>query len=239
MEIAKYSFYPQNNIEENDWEHILYSFFAALYKNGQILNKYLDVGCSEGAYTLYCRIAEPESLDGAFYKDACWEAYNALLEKSRAKPQFEIVASIFDASTCNCGTPEFYVLHHPILYESAPVFCGKCEAMVPLYRLPLLKNAENYEPLLDWAREYLSYYAIYLNSYSMGKKAGRMLYSVSSSLTKMGLRLCHEMALNTGKEFLYYLGDSESAIGIHKHKKVGLKEAGVFRYKYLQEMVLS
>jgi len=45
MEIAKYSFYRRNDIaaKDNDWEHTLYSFLAALYKNGQILNKYLNL----------------------------------------------------------------------------------------------------------------------------------------------------------------------------------------------------
>ena len=110
--------------------------------------------------------------------------------------------------------------------------------MVPLYRLPLIKNAENYEPLLNWASEYCSYYAIYLNSGLTAKKADRMLHSACSSLTKAGLRLCHEMALNTGKEFLYYLGDHESVRGIRKRKKVALKETGVFKYRCYQ-MVLS
>jgi predicted nucleic acid-binding Zn ribbon protein len=238
MEIAEYTFYPIMG-SEDEWEHILYSFLAALYKNGQIISSPNNIGYSEGNYKLYCKVAEPESLHEKYYTDACRDEYKILLEKSREKPRYEIVASAIGALTCNCSKPRCYVLYQPILYESSPVFCGECEAMVPLYRLPLLKTKENYGPLFEWASEYHSYYTIYLNSYSMKKRSYKMLYSVNSSLTKMGLKICQEMSINTGKEFFYYLGDSNKpAIGIGKQKKTPLKEEGIFMYKW-HEFVFS
>lgn len=75
---------------------------------------------------------------------------------------------------CECRRRPHFVLFTNFLSHESPVRCGRCFGPVPLYTLPAMGEAGNYQDLLSWQSTYQDMDSLFIGSGAGEHYSGRL-----------------------------------------------------------------
>lgn len=149
----EYLFFPdvQKTTVLDFYDGDLSSFLGALVRNGQIIDQDWNMTEENGIIHLFCLAPEEDSLAQKYYNEYCKNNLFKLNELSLKEPEYRVLGHTVGLSdACTCIEPSYYILFTTFLTGYSPVCCGDCNLMVPLYKLPLMKDEKEYYTLLHW-----------------------------------------------------------------------------------------
>jgi predicted nucleic acid-binding Zn ribbon protein len=181
-------------------------FLAALNKNGQLIDQHWNLVEETDALRLYCIAPDQDSLDSKYYNVYCQKHLSKLVNLSSRVPEYRLIGRTVGLSdSCTCTNPNYYILFTTFLAEYSPISCGDCNLPVPLYKLPVINEEKDYNAVLYWEETYQSCDTLFILSDTGERFGRRQISDINSSLSKLGIELCKEMALKAQKPFYYYL----------------------------------
>lgn len=188
------------------YDGVLAGFLAALVRNGQLMSQHWNMIEENSIIHLFCLAPEEDSLEAKYYNEYCKRDLSLINNLSLNEPEYRLLGHTLGLSdTCTCQQPSFYILFTTFLTGYSPVCCGDCNLLVPLYKLPLMKEEKEYNSLIHWQALYESCDALFISS-DVGERFGYcQISNIGSSLSKEGLRICKDMSAMMQKPFYYFL----------------------------------
>ncbi len=185
--------------EEQDW------YFSALSKNGQILTSSCNTIFLDNTYITFLLAPEQDSLDIKYANKYVSEFYTNLLKLCVREPEIKLIGRSSDYEpSCNCKSPNWYMLYSDHTVVESPVVCGDCGRKVSLYKLPKILGEDEYYTVLGWQRAYNACDNLFMVGIAERTAYGR-LSKPESDLSKEGRKICKAFEDATGKPFYYYL----------------------------------
>lgn len=201
----RYRFYPQGTIDE-EYERLIWSFTGTLLRNGQSIDRDMNVARMGGTFEYSALCPEADSLDAKYHDRFAQDDYRRLLESSAQEPEWSIVGEAVDSNNpCDCREAPSYVLFTDWMRNEPPVICGGCGGYVPLYRLPDAPHPSEHGDILSWQSEYKACDTLYMRS-GAGEMYGlRQMRDPKLPLSQEGLAICRQMSELVGKPFYYHM----------------------------------
>jgi len=204
----EYVFYPDNQKTsvQDFYDGDLSCFLGALINNGQLIDQHWNLIEEADSVRLYCIAPEQDSLDQKYYNEYCKEYFSKVLNISFREPEHRLMGhTIGLTDSCTCSNSSYYILFTTFLAESTPISCGDCNLPVPLYKLPVINDEKDFYSVLYWQKTYQSCDTLYILSDTGERFGHRQISRINSSLSKLGLEICKEMAMMSQKPFYYFL----------------------------------
>nr|WP_092072129.1 Zn-ribbon-containing protein [Dendrosporobacter quercicolus]NSL48661.1 Zn-ribbon-containing protein [Dendrosporobacter quercicolus DSM 1736]SDM37065.1 Predicted nucleic acid-binding protein, contains Zn-ribbon domain [Dendrosporobacter quercicolus] len=205
MFVAEITFIQQEEIENSDQIPAALEFLlGALRMNGQILGREYPIANRANEYRSYVLIPELVALNAERANSYVLDAIKQL-KKLGIEYSWEIIGSEPECiPQCSCTQQTSFILYTTYLALEAPLRCGDCFGIVPLYRIPATKNDE-YSDILSWESDYKACDTLQMNC-STGEKFGiAQLSKHDSSLSQRGIAICKQITAATGIPTYYYL----------------------------------
>jgi len=191
-------------ISEDQIEEIT-SFHAALYKNGQAIEREYPIWINKNRVTMNITCLEKNSLAKCNCNKYVLNHLKKLSElgfNKIHKSYLGIDPSCIE--TCECKASSAFILFSTYASYASPIRCYDCFKNVPLYQFQPICNFE-FLDIMTWYNDYKACDSLQMHC-SVGERfALKQLGDPKSALSKMGLKICEELAKQTKKPFYYFL----------------------------------
>ena len=205
METFQILFRARRRVSRQQAEDALYSYLAALAKNGQILGDH-PTARVRGGYRIFVNVPRADALTHRV--DNLWvrRAAKMLAEAGLGPAQIRRLGPDLESRPpCSCRRPPYFVLFTNFLSEEPPVRCGRCFGPVPLYTLPAIGDAGDFQDLLSWQSTYQAMDWLFIGSGAGEHYGHRQMSDYRSPLSKEGRELAALLGTKTRKPVYYYL----------------------------------
>ncbi|GHT46933.1 hypothetical protein FACS189454_08840 [Planctomycetales bacterium] len=185
---------------------------TTLYRNGQVIGDHWITLLDKTFVRANVEMYEKTSHAKKFCNEYFLQVNTELEQLAGAKLQFRFIGKSLDyGSMCRCRSRDFFVLQTSYIATYSPIFCGACECVVPLYRIPHFSTPpfypedKDYSIVRSWMRQYQACDRLNM-ACDFGEKWGtRQMSDPESGLSKMGRKICAEIEKITGVPTYYYL----------------------------------
>ena len=204
MFVVEIVFKHKHSYDIEQVQDVIQHLLGILRMNGQILGREYPVAIDQENYRTYLLIPEENSLDESRTNTYGLKSLNKLNELDIEYSWKIIGTEPYSESVCQCTNSKFYILYTTYLSLEAPIRCGDCFGIIPLYRLPAPSSGE-YTEIITWESDYKACDTLQMNC-STGERFGILqLSKYESSLTKRGIDICKRITVSTGVPTYYYL----------------------------------
>ncbi|MEP3276249.1 MAG: DUF2310 family Zn-ribbon-containing protein [Stappiaceae bacterium] len=182
------------------------SLMAFYRGNGQVLGKVQSEYISGNTVIGMPYTPEEGSLSRELNNHYVKKQIEWFEEHCRSDLKIETAGTAYEKplSVCQCEKPQMYILEGSVYWSGAPVACGNCYRMVPLYRLPIYYD-HGYMPILRWQTNYHASEDLFMND-DVGERWARgQMQNVRSQLSQQGLEISANIAELTGTPTYYHL----------------------------------
>lgn len=203
MYVAEITFNLRDGKDEEMVDHLLNSLFGVLRMNGQVLGREFAAGQNGMTYRAFWNLPEQDSLNIELSNKYVKAEFDKVHEAGIFS--FEIIGREFSsAPTCQCDTPESYILYTNYLSLESPLRCGECFGTIPLYKIPKTYD-EEYNDIISWVSDYHACDTLQMNCKTGERFGYHQMSRVNSSLSMNGIDICKRISRLTGKKAFYFL----------------------------------
>ena len=191
----------QNRKEQAD---LIYSLCGSWRMNGQMLNRHFPLVENSNNFIVYVNTPESDSLSSKYNNTYVSKEHKKLVQVGLKYPTIIIKGKEPQAlKICDCDNKS-YILYTNYLTLEAPLRCGDCFGIVPLYKIPKTYDDEYYN-VISWQSDYQACDSLQMNCKVGDRWATNQLSKPDSALSRQGLDVCKKIESITGKKVYYYL----------------------------------
>lgn len=206
MYTAEVNFKLKRGASRHAAESAMWTFVAALYRNGQVVDRDDSIVSTPDGYKALVGLPERDSLRPALFSKSVREDLRAMqkagLRLGAVRPLGEDLDS---RRVCRCRKPSAFLLQTGHLTRETPLECVDCCGVVPLYRVPPTGEHGDYDDIRHWVGRYRVLDDLWTDSGLGEQFAYRQLSRHDSDLSKLGRGICQRIEKKAGVSTYYYL----------------------------------
>jgi len=191
--------FPRDEDERFALSDAIETFLSALIRNGNIIGEHVILELSD-CYRVRVLCWSPDALDEANFSSYARDDLAKLRPLLARDAEFHRVPEVEREPTwCDCENPSGRILFTTFLSRlGSPVRCLYCRRDVPIYRLPLPKEAIERAELLSWQDDYQTLDTLYMNSGVGERFSYRQLARPKSDFMKRTRELAADVESSSG-----------------------------------------
>ena len=113
----RYKFYPKT-ADAEEYEQLIWSLTGTLLRNGQLIDRDMNVACAGNTFEYAGLCPGADSLDPKYHDKFVEDAYKRLLESSVREPEWSIVGEVVESGKpCACDPATFLRIDHQLDVE--------------------------------------------------------------------------------------------------------------------------
>lgn len=206
MHTAEINFRLKSGAERPKVESAMWSFVAALVRNGQLIDRDDSIVSTADGYKAMVGLPERDSLRRSRFSRKV-RAYLREMEQAgvRLGAVRVLGRDLETRPVCRCRKPSAIVLQTGHLSRESPLECGGCGHVVPLYRVPHTGEHGDYDDIRYWVGRYQALDDLWIYSGVGEQFAYRQLSRHDSDLSQLGRSICRRIERKSGLPTYYYL----------------------------------
>jgi len=162
MYTAQINFKINPNIDAEELLGLVNSLLGSWRMNGQVLGREFPISRGNDVISVVVQTPKNDSLASEYSNKYTSRDLQKIEEKYTIPEVIYLGIDPEGAKTCQCKTPEFYILFTTYISIESPLRCGACFGCVPLYKIRKTYDDEYYN-IITWASDYQSCDSLQMN----------------------------------------------------------------------------